>query len=569
MRSLQPIFSITVSLLFIGFTAVGQNKDASTPSLKLTIPEQKNITIKGNIKSFAPSQGLLDNYAFLYTDLVTGKDVVIPISKDTSGNFSVTFPVHGYQEIYLGQGYKASDEIRYGGYIVSQFFVEPGADMTLDYKRMKDYTTKSTFTGNLASANNQREKYSQSLQESLGFTNLVPFAYLDSLKPGDYLPLKQLLSVQLKKALDFNAKYFKSGTREPFLKKQMDHEAKYFAANYLINALFRLKERDSNLLQFLDSIDVGLNNPEAYGNSSYKHFLNNYYSHLQRETFKQDQEITILFPDMATYLLKQHPEFAEEERSLCRRILDTVNKASKKDKEYFMANYSEKFANEYITTLKTKLNFDQIASIGDPFVQNIFLTRLLREKLDNNQLVNINSLIPRYQKVVKDNPVKRLFLKDYQLAYDVLYKSKLSSKSVLLDAKKLPANDMVEAILEQYKGKVVYLDIWATWCVPCLTEMSNSKKLRDRFTGKDIVFLYLCINSPTESTWQRLIAGHNIEGQHYFLSNLQSSELSRRFSIRMIPRYMVFDKNGNVTNAEADRPSSAKTQKEIEDLLLK
>jgi thiol-disulfide isomerase/thioredoxin len=272
---------------------------------------------------------------------------------------------------------------------------------------------------------------------------------------------------------------------------------------------------------------------------------------------------------MARYLLREHPEFAEEEKALCRRILDTVNKASKQDTEYFMANYSEKFANEYITTLKTKLNFDQIAAISDPFVLAIFLTRLLREKLDNTQLVNINALIPRYQKVVKDNPIKRLFLKDYQLAYDVLYNSKLSDKSILRDAKKLPANEMVKSILEQYKGKVVYLDIWATWCVPCLMEMKNSKKLRERFVGKDVVFLYLCISSPAESTWQRLIAGHNIEGEHYFLSTVQSVELGRRFNIRTVPRYLIFDKNGNVADAEADRPSSAKTQKEIEELLLK
>lgn len=96
--------------------------------------------------------------------------------------------------------------------------------------------------------------------------------------------------------------------------------------------------------------------------------------------------------------------------------------------------------------------------------------------------------------------------------------------------------------------------------------MGNSKKLRDKLAGKDVVFLYLCISSPTESTWQNLIAGHSIEGEHYFLSNAQGAELAREFNIRMIPRYLIIDKSGSVVNAEAGRPSSAKTLVEIERL---
>lgn len=214
-----------------------------------------------------------------------------------------------------------------------------------------------------------------------------------------------------------------------------------------------------------------------------------------------------------------------------------------------------------------KATFDQIASTNDRFVKDVFLTRLLREKLDNSQLVNINSLIPDYKASVRDNPVKKLFLKDYQLAYDRLYKSKLSAKSVLNDAKKLPPNALVKTILEKYKGKVVYLDVWATWCVPCLSEMANSKKLRNQFIGKDVVFLYLCISSPTESTWQNLIAGHDVEGEHYFLNNAQSAELGREFNISFIPRYLIIDKEGNVANAEG--PSSTKTAAEIGKLLVK
>lgn len=201
---------------------------------------------------------------------------------------------------------------------------------------------------------------------------------------------------------------------------------------------------------------------EAYGNSSYKDFLNSYYLRLQLETFAKDSQVTVLSADMARYLLKEHIEFAEEEKALCRRILDTVNKAPEADIRFFSENYLEKFGGEYVETFKTKMIFDRAASDSEPFIRDIFLTRILRGKLANMQLVSINSLISGYKAVVRDGPVKKQFLADYQLAYDRLYKSKLSVKSVLNDAKSLPANAVVKSILERYKGKVIYLDIWAT-----------------------------------------------------------------------------------------------------------
>lgn len=569
MRSLYFSLKMIFCLLAVSLTAFGQSKDRSIPSTKLSIEEQKNITITGNIKQFAKNKGLVDQYAFQYIDLITGKDVIIPISKDSLGNYSVTFPVNGYQEIQLTQGVKFGDDIRFGMYIMGSFFAKPGDAMDFDYKWLKDYTTKMTFKGNMANSNNRLKDYSHALNEAQGSTDLFSFGSLDSLKPGGYGTFKQSLTAQLKKVLDFNTKYFTTANADPFLKGQLDLESKYFVGNHLLLALLKTKEKDPNLFQFLDSIGAPLNNQKAFGNFRYKSFLNSYYQFLERETFATGKEITILFTDMARYLLKEHIEFSEDEKALCRKILDTVNKASEADKQYFMETYSTRFDQEYLMTFKIKATFDQIASNKDRFVKDVFLTRLLRERLENNQLVNINSLIPDYKSIVSDNPVKKQFLKDYQLAYDRLYKSKLSVKSILNDAKTLPTNALVKNILEKYKGKVVYLDVWATWCSPCISEMANSKKLRNQVIGKDVVFLYLCISSPTESTWQNLIAGHNIEGEHYFLNNGQSEELGREFNIRFIPRYLIIDKEGKVANAQAERPSSTKTLAEISELLLK
>lgn len=566
MRALNSSFVIITFLIGFYVTSYGQSKDGSKLPPKLKISEKKSITITGNIKDYAPSQGLLDEYALRYSDLVTGESVIIPLSKDTAGNFSVTFQANGYQEIQLSRGFKVGNRTSFDGVFVGRFFVKPGEDMTLDYKRLKNFSSDYLFTGNLANANNQQDSYFKSINNELNNTDLISFSALDSIKGGDYIAIKRQIRKKLQELLDFNTRFFMKSTADPFLKEQMDLQYRYTAAHLLLLTLLKSQEKEPGLEKMLDSIGAPLTNAEAAGNDSYNMFLNTYYLYLKRETFAKEPTVTVLFTDMARYLLKEHNEFDEAERNLFYKILDTVNKPAPAEMERFTEYYMGKFDGEYLETIKTKMTFEQIASLPNPFLRDIYLTRLLRKRLDISQLVNINSLIPKYKKLVRESPVKSDFLKEYEFAYDRLYKSKLSSKSILNDSKTLPEGLMVKHILEKYKGKVIYLDIWATWCVPCLSQMSNSKKLRQQLAGKEVVFLYLCISSATESNWKNLIAGHNIEGEHYFLSNSQSAELAREFNIKFIPRYVIIDKGGNIANAEAGYPLDPRTRLEIEKL---
>lgn len=569
MRSHLLIFKVTLFFLCISLTSYSQNKEGLNRSFKRTIPNQNSITIKGNIKSLAMDTVLLDSYAFQYMDMITGKNVFIPISKDTAGNFVVSFPVHGYQEIQLAKGLKINDQVHYDFYYMNRFYVKPGQDMVLDYKLLKDFSTVNLFKGNLSESNNEQTKYSKSRQDA-GLADIIPVNYyLDSVKPGGYKTFKNLLLSQLKKMDSFHDQHFKQVKTSAFFKKQADIEQRYIVAHYLLMSLNATKEKDPGVLNFLDSIGSPLDNPEAYGNSSYKTFLNTYYQYLTREIFNPGQKLNVLFTDLAKYLLKEHIEVSEDEKSIYRNMLDTLNTSKKDASKILSQEYILKYSEEYVMAYRTKITFDSIASNKDPFVRNIFLTRLLREHLDNGRLVIINSLIPRYKQIVNDNPVKKLFLEDYQQAYDVFYKSKLSINSRLYDATKISPGAIVEKILDQFKGKVVYIDVWATWCLPCLSEMSKSKKLREQFVNNDVVFLYLCINSPSESTWKRLIAGHQIEGENYFLNLMQSAELSKKLNIGFIPRYLIVDRFGNISNSQAGNPSNVNVQNELKDLLGK
>ena len=120
-----------------------------------------------------------------------------------------------------------------------------------------------------------------------------------------------------------------------------------------------------------------------------------------------------------------------------------------------------------------------------------------------------------------------------------------------------PVKDLLDDIISKNKGKVIYIDCWATWCSPCLAEMPNSKTLMQEFKGKDVAFVFLCLNSQ-EDVWRSTVDSLKIEGQHYFLSKKQSNDLRFLLKLQGIPYYILYNKDGAVLEQPTLRPSMMK-----------
>lgn len=129
------------------------------------------------------------------------------------------------------------------------------------------------------------------------------------------------------------------------------------------------------------------------------------------------------------------------------------------------------------------------------------------------------------------------------------------------------SDQFFDKLMKPYKGKVVYIDFWAPWCGPCMREMPYSKELQKELAGKDIVFLYIGISCSKES-WENTIKEKGIEGEHYFANDNDGKLLSEKFNISGIPRYVLVDKDGKVTDDQALRPSyRSKLVKKINGML--
>ena len=113
--------------------------------------------------------------------------------------------------------------------------------------------------------------------------------------------------------------------------------------------------------------------------------------------------------------------------------------------------------------------------------------------------------------------------------------------------------DMLAEILQKNKGKVIYLDIWATWCKPCISCMPSTKNLQEEFKNTKVSFVFFCIQSKKDD-WETHLTKYKMPGDHYLLNDLQYTILNDKLQITTMPRYVLIDKNGKIANEKALSP---------------
>jgi len=124
------------------------------------------------------------------------------------------------------------------------------------------------------------------------------------------------------------------------------------------------------------------------------------------------------------------------------------------------------------------------------------------------------------------------------------------------------------SLINRFNGKVIYLDFWASWCLPCIEELPFSKNLINEFQGADVKFVFLSTDTYTDR-WKRAITENGMlkSGVHYLIEDGEENFFVKKYNIEAIPRYILINKHGEVVNADAPRPSEEKTKELIYKLL--
>ena len=124
--------------------------------------------------------------------------------------------------------------------------------------------------------------------------------------------------------------------------------------------------------------------------------------------------------------------------------------------------------------------------------------------------------------------------------------------------------EILKKLLEPFKGKVVLIDVWGTWCSPCKAALSHSQELYERLSKYDMQYVYFANNSPKDS-WENIIKEYNVTGPnvaHFNLPEEQQSAIERYLKVNSFPTYKLIAPQGNVLDIKVS-PFNLQTLEEV------
>lgn len=236
--------------------------------------------------------------------------------------------------------------------------------------------------------------------------------------------------------------------------------------------------------------------------------------------------------------------------------------------------------NGYDLKMKMDANhFDEsIVYEGNGAAENNFLAKqvLADEKLDVAGLMTLNEaeFNAKYNEILKsslagldDKKLSASFVtlqkKQTEMKYGQLKMMYAQSQATRkMNNTVAPSFDYVnykggKSKLEDFRGKYVYIDLWATWCGPCRAEIPFLKETEKKYHDKNIVFMSISIDKQADmDKWKKMVMEKELSGVQLFADNDWNSKFVTAFGVTGIPRFILIDPNGKVVNADAPRPSS-------------
>lgn len=269
----------------------------------------------------------------------------------------------------------------------------------------------------------------------------------------------------------------------------------------------------------LDQLNTILSMP-VYG--SFKDYWE--YSETKKAVILSEvkDELNLLSKDIMQDEFMEHPNFRD-------MLHDFVN-AELKEVGVFVDLQFTPFMSEY----------DEMGA----FVTQLELNGLTAEMQIQADIFLAANHAKEYKSMVPKKLTEYEALQEGSPAFDVLLKNALG------DDKRL----------SEFKGQLTYIDLWATWCGPCIAELPAFEQLKEDYKDEPVHFVPISIDTDLEA-WQQYLEKHNLpKEQEYVINRLDLSD----YKVITIPRYLLLDKDFKIITVFASVPSDSKTRELID-----
>lgn len=216
-----------------------------------------------------------------------------------------------------------------------------------------------------------------------------------------------------------------------------------------------------------------------------------------------------------------------------------------KDRYYEVDGIDDSF--EWVPDIKS-IYYSCLAYLPIVPIRDWLITRRLNFHFSSGDFKDVEEVYLDFKKKNRNKEYAKLLEKRY-LATKPLHVSKLAPDFELED---LNGN---KVRLSDFRGKIVYIDFWGTYCSPCISEFENSVPLlKEKYKKTDIVYVYICIGSDKEQ-WKKSVKKYGLEGVNLIVDGGVQSSVCQTYNIQGVPHYVLINKKGEIEEHSAMRPS--------------
>ena len=220
------------------------------------------------------------------------------------------------------------------------------------------------------------------------------------------------------------------------------------------------------------------------------------------------------------------------------KIASFLNNKKPKGSDLYISEYLQQNAPEPEDQIRLLQERFRISSIRENITRRIIEDYIRRHPYSGEHLA-------RLDKLCSDRPDKEQLIRKFR---DKRY---ASPGAPLPDAVFEDKNGQ-EHRLTEFAGKYIYIDLWASWCAPCVAEVPHLQKLEKDLNRRDIVFVSISLDTKREN-WEKQMEQLHMHGNQWLVRDEAFADM---MNVKGIPHFLLYGKDGTLLDYKTARPSS-------------